>query len=135
MERSDYFDKEGIVSGWLGLTTPQRDASVDILRDLCGAEAYDLDFQEIVAVGEFEEAPVVEVLRQLSYSRSFLTAAVRTAESQGTRKALWAVAQYNYAYDPSRVYVPIATDPVFIGCFPWSDSEGTEPAAAPDRCT
>jgi hypothetical protein len=135
VERSDYFDRDGVVSVWLGLTKPERGDSADILRDLCGVQAYDLDFQEVVAVGEFEEAPAVEVLRQLSYSRSFLTAAIRAAESRGIREAFWAVAQYNYAYDPSRVYVPIATDPVFIGSFPWSDSEGAEPGAAPDRCT
>lgn len=128
MERSDDFDKDSVVSVWLGLTKPERDGGVDILHDLCGVQAYDLDFQDVVAVGEFEEAPALEVLRQLSYSRSFLTAAVRAAESRGVRTAFWAVAQYNYAYDHSRANVPIAPDPVFIGSFPWSDSEGAESA-------
>jgi hypothetical protein len=135
VERSDYFDKAGIVSVWIGLTRPRRDSGADILRDLCGVQAYDLDFQEVVAVGEFEEAPTVEVLRLLSYSRSFLTAAIRAAEARGIRTACWAVAQYDYAYDPSRVYVPIAADPVFIGSFPWSDSKEAEPVAAPDPAT
>ncbi|QEG26376.1 hypothetical protein GobsT_11150 [Gemmata obscuriglobus] len=132
MERSDYFDKDGVVSVWIGLTRPRRDSEDDILRDLCGVQAYDRDFQDVVAVGEFEEAPAVEVLRQLSYSRSFLAAAIRAAEARGIRTAFWAVAQYNYAYDPSRVYVPIAADPMFIGSFPWTDSEDAEPGAAPD---
>lgn len=135
MERSDYFDKGGIVSVWLGRTKPEQDDCVDILRDLCGVQTYDLDFQEVVAVGKFEEAPAADVLRQLSYSRSFLATAIRAAESRGIRKALWAVAQYDYAYDPSRVYVPIAADPVFIGSFPWSDSEDAEPVAAPAPAT
>jgi hypothetical protein len=123
VKRSDYFDEDGVVSVWLGLTKPERDDGVDILRDLCGVETYDLDSQEVVAVGEFEEAPAADVLRQLSYSRSFLAAAVQAAEARGIRTAFWAVAQYDYAYDPARVYAPVAADPVFIGSFPWSDAE------------
>jgi len=119
--RSDSFGQPGSVSVWLGLTKPERDDSMDILRDLCGVEYYDLDYQETVAVGEFDEAAVADVLRQLSYSASFLTPALRAAESKGIRSAFWAVAQYDYAYDPTRVYAVIAADPVFIGSFPWSD--------------
>ena len=129
MERSDYFDANGLVSVWLGLTRPERDDRVDILRDLCGVEAYDLDFQEVVAVGEFEEAPAGDVLRLLSYSASFLPAAVRAAAARGIRSASWAVAQYDFGYDPTRVCVPVAADPVFIGSFPWSDA-AAEPGAA-----
>lgn len=123
VERSDYFDQDGVVSVWIGLTKPERDDSIDILRDLCGVESYDLDFQEVVAVGEFEEAPVVDILRQLSYSASFFDAAVRAARLRGIARAHWSVAQYDFAYDPARVYVPIAADPLFIGSFPWSDAE------------
>jgi hypothetical protein len=130
LERSDYFDEDGGVSVWLGRTKPERDDGVDILRDLCGVESYDLDFQDIVAVGEFEEALVADILRQLSYSSSFLAGAVQAAETRGIRRAFWAIGQYNYAYDPARVYVPIATDPVFIGNFPWSDAEDAQPFPA-----
>jgi hypothetical protein len=110
-----------VVSVWLGLIKPEQDGGVDILRDLCGVESYDLDAQDIVAVGEFEEAPVAEILRLLSSSSSFLANAVRAADAQGLRTAFWAIGQYNYAYDPARVYVPIAADPVFLGTFTWSD--------------
>jgi hypothetical protein len=123
VQRSDYFDHPGSVSIWLGLTKPERDNSVDILRDLCGVEYYDLDFQEVVAVGEFDVAPVEDVLRRLSYSASFVNAALQVAASKGIRTAFWAVCQYDYAYDPARVYGMIAADPVFIGSFPWSDTE------------
>jgi hypothetical protein len=122
VQRSDYFDHPGSVSIWLGLTKPERDNSVDILRDLCGVEYYDLDFQEVVAVGEFDVAPVEDVLRRLSYSASFVNAALQVAASKGIRTAFWAVCQYDYAYDPARVYEMIAADPVFIGSFPWSDA-------------
>lgn len=132
MKRSDYFNEGGVVSVWLGMTKPERDDNVDILRDLCGVESYDLDAQDVVAVGDFEEAAVADVLRLLSYSPSFLAAAVSGAETRGIRTAFWAVAQYDYAYDPSRVYVSIAADPVFIGSFAWSDSEGAYSVAAPD---
>lgn len=123
MQRSDYFDAAGVVSVWLGRTKPKRGSKKDILRDLCGVESYDLDAQDVVAVGEFEEAPVADVLRLLSYSSSFLADAARAADARGVRMAFWAVAQYDYAYDPALVYVPIAADPVFIGRFPWSDAE------------
>jgi hypothetical protein len=128
--RSDYFDEDGVVSIWLGLAKPKRDDKRDILRDLCGVQAYDVDFQEVVAIGEFEEAPVEDILRQLSYSTSFLADAVRAAGTKGIRSAFWAVAQFDYGYDPARVYVPIANDPVFIGCFPWAEAEA-EPLAGP----
>jgi hypothetical protein len=132
MARSDFFDREGVVSIWLGLKQPRRDSGADILRDLCGVEYYDLDFQDFIAVGEFEEAPVADILRLLSYSASFLGAGVRVAESRGIARAHWAVGQLDFAYDPARVYVPRAADPVFLGSFLYSTAEIAEPIAAPD---
>lgn len=123
MALSDYFDRDGVVSIWLGLTRPDPDDNVNVLRDLCGVESYDLDAQDVVAVGEFEEAPVADLLRLLSYSSSFRDAAGRAAAAKGLVRAYWAVGQYDFAYDPARVYVPVAADPVFLGCFPWSDAE------------
>jgi hypothetical protein len=133
LERSDYFDREGLVSVWLGLSKPERDEGVDILSDLCGVEGYDVDAQDIVAVGNFEKAPIADILQQLSYSASFLGDAVRAAEARGIRSAFWALGQYDFAYDPARVYTPVAPDPVFIGSFPWSDAEDAEQSDAAPR--
>lgn len=123
MQRSDFFDKPGVVSVWLGMSKPEPDESVDILRDLCGVQHYDLDFQDVVAVGDFEKAPVEDLLRLLSYSSSYLFAAIRQAKKLKITSACWAMSQGNYAYDPTRVFVPVADDPVFLGCFAWSDAK------------
>jgi hypothetical protein len=123
MKRSDYFDKDGVVSVWLGLTRPKGDENADILRDLCGVESYDLDAQDIVAVGEFEEAPVADIIRLLSYSSSFAASVIRAAKAKDIFTAFWGLGQYDFAYNPARVYVPVAADPVFIGSFPWTDTE------------
>ncbi len=123
MNRSDYFEKVGVVSVWLGLVKPEPNDDVDILRDRCGVESYDLDLQDVIIVREFEEAPIADILGQLSYSESFLDAAVRAAEVKEITKARWVMGQYDFAYDPVRVYVPVAADPVYIGNFLWSDEE------------
>jgi hypothetical protein len=57
-QRSDYFDKPGIVSIWLGSSVPEQVETLDILRDLCGVQKYEVDSQEVNIIGDFEEASV-----------------------------------------------------------------------------
>ncbi len=113
--------ESGIVSLWL-FREPEDPADVgkDVLKDFCGVDYYDLDFQE----GVYEEAPtgVRSLIGRLSYSASFLDGAVAEAEWLGVSKAYGVIAQFDFAYDPAKVNRPIARDPVFLGCFPWHES-------------
>jgi hypothetical protein len=126
MARTPSFRKKGKVSVWVGVRKPDLEAmqGVDILKDLCGVEHYDLDDQEVSAVSNsFPEAPCTEILAQLSYSASFLDAAREALARKRLDRAYWALAQYDFAYDPRRVQGAVAEDPVFLGVFDWNDSE------------
>ena len=129
MPKAPSFRRKGRVSIWVGLRKPnvKRLERLDILKDLCGVSSYNLDDQEVAGVTEeFAKAPVQEVLKELSYSSSFLAAAIRAAGDKKINHAYWAVAQYDFAYDPMRALGKVAADPTFVGAFAWDDSEDDE---------
>jgi len=126
LARTPSFRKKGKVSVWLGVRKPDVKAleGVDILKDLCGVESYDLDEQEVAAAGDtFPKATVAEILCRLSYSSSFLGPANQAAATKKVKQAYWALAQYNFAYNPERAIGVVAEDPLFLGVFDWNDSE------------
>lgn len=97
---------------------------VDILKDWCGVSNYDLDDQEVAAINEkYRQAPVRNLLKTLSYSSSFIAEATKAAAASKIRRAFWALARYDFAYDPARVRAAVAADPVFLGVFEWNDDE------------
>jgi hypothetical protein len=100
---------------------------VDLLKDLCGVDGYDLDDQEVSAVDDtFPKASVDEILRAFSYSSSFLKAALQAAAMKKVTTVYWALAQYDFAYKPEKARPPVADDPLFLGVFDWNDSEDEE---------
>jgi hypothetical protein len=119
------YPEPGVVSLWVGVTKPDLDAlrGVDFLKDMCGVDYYDLDFQEVILTPDRcrSSQPVAELLRRLSYSASFLPAATRAAAERGIDLVYWAVAQYDFAYHPERVRGEVWPDPLFLGMFPWQD--------------
>jgi hypothetical protein len=64
---------------------------------------------------------VASLLSQLSYSSSFIQDALTAAKHMGITEAYGVMAQFDFAYDPSRVTKPISNDPVFIGYFRWHE--------------
>lgn len=132
MARKDYsdeddyysqgFEREGVVSIWIGLLGDEVDSGVDVLQDLCGVGYYRLDDQENNCF-DFEIVGVDKLLGGLSYSKSFLASAVDAARKKGLSEARWVTVQYDFDYDPSKVLRPIAADPVFIGSFTYSEDE------------
>lgn len=129
MARTPFFEKKGKVSIWLGLRKPNMKAmqGVDILQDLCRVGYYDLDEQEVAAAGDtFLKATVADILGRLSYSSSFLGPAGDAAAKKKVKQAYWALAQYEFAYNPQRVRKAVAKDPFFLGVFDWNDSEDAE---------
>jgi len=129
LARTPSFEKKGKVSIWLGVRKPNVKAmeGVDILKHLCGVKYYDVDEQEVAATGDtFPKATVAEILSRLSYSSSFLGPAKQAAAKKKVNQAYWALAQYEFAYNPERVRGAVAEDPLFIGVFDWNDSEDAE---------
>jgi len=101
--------------------------SGDILKDLCGVIDYDLDDQEVSFVDDsFPRTAISEILGGLSYSSSFIEQAIERAKRREISHVHWALAQFDFAYDPRRVHGSAAVDPLFLGVFSWNDSEDDE---------
>lgn len=116
------FRKKGRISIWVGFN--RCDPAVDLLKDLCGVDSYDIDSQEcVVDDKKWRQQRIERLLGQLSYSESFLHEAMDAAEQMGVSEALYVVVQYDFAFNPKKVRKTIAPDPVFLGCFSWSDAE------------
>jgi len=111
------FEREGYVSIWLGREVSDSTSGKDILKDLCGVDYYDVDFQDVVGEEDWVEIPVEPLLRMLSYSTSYLSEALSAARRLGIQNARWAVSQLDYDYRIEEVRKPIAADPGFLGSF------------------
>jgi hypothetical protein len=123
------FRKKGKVSLWVAVRKPDIKAmvGVDLLKDLCGVDSYDLDDQEVSAVEDtFPKADVADILGRLSYSSSFMKAALEAAATKKVTNVYCALAQYDFAYKPEKARPPVADDPLFLGVFDWNDSEDDE---------
>ena len=111
------FEKEGVVSIWVGLKDGDDETDdLDVLQDWCGIDYYDPDYQEMNWL-DFRLIPLKELLKELSYSDSFINHALFAAKQRGITKARWVLLQYNFAYDKKLAKFPIADDPIFIGRF------------------
>ena len=112
------FEKEGRVSIWVGLKPGT--GKFDVLQDLCGVGYYRLSDQEGNS-RDGAEVPLRELLGELSYSPSYIDEALRAAKAKGIERACWVTVQYDFEYDPARVKRSVASDPVFIGSFPYEE--------------
>jgi len=130
-EEDDYYEqgfhKEGVISVWVGLSSDEGEPDLDVLQDLCGVGYYRLGDQEHYNFG-FKLVTLRELLQPLSYSKSYINAAVAEATKRGLHQARWVTVQYDFDYDPTKIQRPIANDPVFIGSFSYSalDNQQTE---------
>lgn len=116
----DSFERDGVVSIW-AFREAERPANAekDVLKDLCGVDYYDIDSTE--GVTSDIPKPFGELLSRLSYADSFINGAMKAAEDQGIGEAFGVIAQYDFAYEESKIKRPVAKDPVFIGYFGWHD--------------
>ncbi|MFK8987208.1 hypothetical protein [Acinetobacter seifertii] len=123
-DENDYysqgFEKEGTVSIWAGILG--EDVDLDILQDLCGVGYYRLDDQETNNFN-FERVSLNKLLEDFYYSKSFINEVVSAAFEKGVVECRWIIAQYDFAYNPSKVRRSIAKDPIFIGSFKYSVEE------------
>ncbi|MBR8841857.1 MULTISPECIES: immunity 22 family protein [unclassified Pseudoalteromonas] len=126
LEEDDYytqgFEKEGVVSIWLGVEAADESIEVDVLQDLCGVGYYDLANQE----SEYIESGIVdiaELFTEISYASSFEKSAIDSAKSIGITKARWLICQFDFDYDPKKITRSVQSDPVFIGSFAYEEDD------------
>lgn len=116
---SQGLEHDGFVSIWVGFKDDSEDPDgLDVLQDLCGVGYYDLSKQEGNCF-DFKSVSVKLLLEEMSYSESFMKAALAAAEAKGLSEALWVTLQYDFEYDPSKVKRKIHDDPIFLGAFPY----------------
>ena len=121
IDEDDYygqnFEEEGKVSIWFGFTTDENDPdNLDVLQDLCGVGYYDLDKQDMNCF-DFELSSPRKLLKDLSYSNSFIEQVLEETNSKGYKEARWVLAQYDFNYEPSKVKRKIEADPIFVGTY------------------
>lgn len=114
------FERKGKVSIWVFLKPENpEDTEKDVLKEFCGVDYYDQDFQEGMSC--IEPVPLASILEKLSYAESFIDAALATAGNQNIEEVLGVIAQFNFEYDASKVSRSISDDPQFVGAFDWHD--------------
>ena len=57
------------------------------------------------------------LLKDISYSASFIDKALKSALDKGITEAKWVIVQYDFDYNPNTVKRTISEDPIFIGSF------------------
>ena len=119
--------KDGVVSVWLALELGDTEEDIDVLKDLCGVESYDVDRNEGYASPSGAPISVKELIDPLSYSKSYVDGVVSAALQKGFSAAVWSVAQYNFAYDPAKTVGDVSNELVFIGYFPYKKEARRKP--------
>ena len=114
MARTPFFEKKGKVSLWLGVRKPKGKVmeGVDIPKTSAGCTTTTSTSRKWrLSEIPFPGPTVAEILRRLSYCSSFLEPANHAAAEKRVTHAYWALAQYEFAYDPKRVRRAVAKDP------------------------
>jgi len=118
---SQDFEKEGVVSIWLGVDQiKQEDEELDVLQNFCGVGYYNLDDQESNTF-DFKDTKIEELLKEISYSESFIQEALKKAREKNLESAKWIIVQFDFAYDPKKVSVTISREPIFLGTFNYEE--------------
>ncbi len=88
---------------------------VDLLKDLCGVEYYDIDFQEIFFV-DGEVSDLETLLEPLSYSETFMKEVIKKANNLGITEASYALVQDDFGSEDTKMDLP-KDSPIFVGVF------------------
>ncbi len=113
-------EKDGVVSIWVGLEHQR--SNIDLLKDLCGVDFYDLDFQECIPALEKTDA-IESLIGQLSYNESFGRKACSAARNMGIDQAAWAVMQLDFSFDLNNAKKKISDKVRFLGVFDYEDDD------------
>lgn len=117
------FEKEGWVSIWVATAKgPKGDMKKDVMKDLCGCDYYDVDFQENIFDPKWKSLPIATLIDRLSYSESYRDAALKAAKKKGIDEAVQAISQLEFKYDPKKVTKPVSKWLIFLGAFRFTAS-------------
>lgn len=82
---------------------------------------YDDDFAESFAQPSKRSVSLYKQLKYLSYSTSFIDAAVAKAREKGLERTAWVFLLYNFAYDPGVTKIERDAYMAFLGVFPFDE--------------
>ena len=120
------FRSEDMVSLWVYCQRhdeyDQPDPNVPSFDDLFKPGYVDDDCYEADGGEDWESIEIAELIGRLSYSESFLEAALEGAKELGVTEGRRIIALYDFAYIPEAVGVTLPEDPVFLGAFSYDDS-------------
>ncbi|MFZ6741643.1 immunity 22 family protein [Undibacterium sp. JH2W] len=114
-------EKDGVVSIWVGLEHQRSD--IDLLKDLCGVDFYDLDFQECIPALNGKTNAIGNLVNQLSYNESFGSNACSSAQAIGINEVAWVVMQLNFSFDESQTKKKMSDKVRFLGVFDYDDDD------------
>ncbi|PXX44841.1 immunity 22 family protein [Undibacterium pigrum] len=95
---------------------------MDLLKDLCGVDFCDLDFQECIPALEKTDA-IGNLVNQLSYNKSFGSNACSSAQAIGINEIAWVVMQLNFSFDDSQTKKKVSDIVRFLGVFNYDDDD------------
>ncbi|MDP1978670.1 immunity 22 family protein [Undibacterium sp.] len=112
-------EKDGVVSIWVGFEHQQSD--IDLLKDLCGVDFYDLDFQECIPALNGKTDAIENLVDQLSYNESFGRKVCSAARDMGIDQVAWIVMQLNFFFDLNNAKKNISDKIGFLGVFDYEE--------------
>ena len=117
---SQDFEQQGVVSIWLGLEDIKKeDEELDVLQNFCGVGYYNLDDQESNTF-DFKDTKIEELLKDISYSESFINEAIKKAQEKSIQSAKCVIV-HDFAYDLNKITIDISNEPMFLGVFDYED--------------
>ncbi len=115
------FEHIGFVSVWAGLEHQGLD--IDLLKDLCGVEFYDVDFQECSPATNNTLQPIEDLVKRFSYSESFAPDVCVKSKDAGVDQVAWLVMQLNFAFEENKSTKKVSDKVKFIGVFKYEDND------------
>lgn len=114
-------ETQGFISIWAGLEHQKQ--SVDLLKDLCGVDFYDVDFMECSPAPPTQFQSVESLVKRLSYSESFGPEVCTATENLGLHQIAWLVMLLNHSFVPSETTTKSAESVHFLGVFQYTDND------------
>ncbi|QDT78573.1 hypothetical protein Mal35_20220 [Gimesia maris] len=117
------FEKDDKLSLWLFRQQLDEGLEDNLLKDQFGITTFDEDMLEVGGSDEWKTIPLRSVFESMSYSGSWMEAAIARAKELGIEDCKRAFLILNFSYDPKEVQNSIPNDPIFVGVFDYEDDD------------